>query len=258
LVALVHIGNCMYSAVNNKLPLYINQPCIMSENLDNKDEALLWDNPQDNDSTTEEVYTAEQRKRHLQQLEWSRQESERKEALLVDTYKSLASKDASALHDLHEKDPKLADKVAKEFWYEDYRDLNKSLKWETSKWLSEDDLENWYQKRRAKDEHSEALKEAKSIISKLPVEVREKAQEYFDDISEWKTLTRDRANKFADMATLYVSRDKIKDEKYSNALADAMSTWVWNSKSNKSDKISAETKEFAKTLWWGRLAKYFD
>ena len=68
------------------------------------------------------------------------------------------------------------------------------------------------------------MKEAKSIISKLPVEVREKAQEYFDDISEGKTLTRDRANKFADMATLYVSRDKIKDEKYSNALADAMST----------------------------------
>ena len=231
----------------------------MIENLiEEKDEASNKNNPQDDSTKWDEVYTAEQRTRHLEQIEWSKKESERKEALLVETYKNLASEDASALDDLHDKDPKLADKVAKEFWYEDYKDLNKSLKWDTFEWFSEDDLEYWYQKRRAKDEHSEALKEVKSIISKLPEEVREKAQEYFDDISEGKTLTKDRANKFADMATLYVSRDRIKDEKYSNALADAMSTWVWKSKSHKSNEISQETKDFAKSLWGWRLAKYLD
>jgi len=35
--------------------------------------------------------------------------------LLLDTYKNLAEKDATVLDDLHSKDPKLANRVAKEF-----------------------------------------------------------------------------------------------------------------------------------------------
>lgn len=228
------------------------------ENLENKEEALEWANPQGDNSTTDEVYTAEQRKRHLEQLEWSKKEAEKKETLLVETYKDLASKDADVLKTLHDKDPKLADKVAKEFWYDDYRDIEKSTNPESNKWLSEDDLEDWYQKRKAKDEHSSALKEARNIISKLPDEVKEKAQEYFDDISEWKSLTREKATKFAEMATLYVSKDNIKSDKYNTALIDAMSTGLGKGKSQKTDEISPDTVEFAKSLGWGRFAKFFD
>ena len=229
----------------------------MTDNLENIEASQIENNPQDNgeNDTTEEVYTAEQRRRHLEQLEGSKKEAEKKEALLVDTYKDLAQKDAGVLNDLYSKDPKLADKVAKEFWYDSYKELNKNLNPTESKGLSEDDLEDWYQKRRGKDQHAEALQEAQASLSKLPEDLREEAQEYFNDIIEGKTLTREKATKFANMATLYVSKDKIKDEKYTNALADAMSTWVWRSKVAKKDDVSSETLDFAKNLWFG---KYFE
>jgi len=210
------------------------------------------DNPQ---TETEDVsQDSDKIERYKQQISWSKAENERMQNLLLDTYKNLAEKDATVLDDLHSKDPKLANRVAKEFWYDDYNDLYKTMNKseEQKSWLSEDDLEDWYTKRRAKEQHSEALLEAKNIISKLPEEVKEKAQEYFDDITEWKTLTIKKAKDFAEMATLYVNKDKIKDEKYSTAMVDAMTTWVWKSKAQ-TDKVSKDTKDLADAMWFGKF-----
>ena len=226
---------------------------------EDKNEALIEDNPQNSwASQEEEVYTAEQRKRHLEQLEWSKKEAERKESLLIDSYKKLAEHDADVLTDLYSKDPKTADKVAQEFWYDDYNDL-KSIMIDTDetkdKWLSEDDLEKWYQNRRKKDEHLSAIKKATKELSKLPEEVREKAQEYFDDMIEWKTLTDEKAMNYLNMVTLYLNKDKLKDDKYANIIADAMSTGIrkWNKK--QTWEVSKETLDMAKNLWFD---KYFD
>jgi len=215
-------------------------------------------NPQWNGATNEEVYTAEQRKRHLEQLEWSKQEVAKKESLLIETYKKMAEHDASVLQELYDKDPKITNRIAQEFWYDDYNDL-KSIMIDTDetkdKWLSEDDLEKWYQNRRKKDEHLDAIKKATKELSKLPEEVREKAQEYFDDMIEWKTLTDEKAMNYLNMVTLYLNKDKLKDDKYANVIADAMSTGIWKWKSNTTDKVSKETLDMAKNLWFD---KYFD
>jgi len=59
--------------------------------------------------------TPEKKERYLQQIEGSKKEMERKEALLMETYTELVSQDASHLDKLYEKDPKLAEKIAKNF-----------------------------------------------------------------------------------------------------------------------------------------------
>lgn len=215
-------------------------------------------NPQWNSATNEEVYTAEQRKRHLEQLEWSKQEVAKKESLLIETYKKMAEQDASVLEDLFNKEPKIANTIAKEFGYDDYNDLKNTMSSDYSdenKWLTENDFEEWYNKRRSKEVHSEALKEWEKIINKLPEELKESAKKYFDDIVDWKKLTIEQAKNFADMSVLYVNKDKLKDEKYANIMSDAMSTWIWKWKRQKTDEVSKETLDFAKNLW---LDKYFE
>ena len=171
-------------------------------------EALpLEDNPQAEPS--EEVYTKEQRERHLQQLEGSKKEAERKESLLVETYVDLASQDASQLDRLYEKDPKLADKVAQRFEYDSYEDLKRTLSPSEKKGLTEEDFERMYKERKAKEEDETARQKAEKLLWKLEWEAKEKAQSYFDMITEWKRLTTEKATEFAEMATLYVNKDKF-------------------------------------------------
>lgn len=234
----------------------------MTENLEKEQKQASQDienNPQWNGAINEEIYTAEQRKRHLEQLEWSKQEVAKKESLLIETYKKMAEQDASVLDDLFNKEPKMTDRIAQEFGYEDYNDLKNTMSSSNSsnenKWFTEDDFEEWYNKRRSKEVHSEALKEWEKIINKLPEELQEKARKYFDDIVDWKKLTIEQAKNFADMSVLYVSKDKIKDDKYANVIAEAMSTWIWKWKSKKSNEVSKETLDFARDLW---LEKYFE
>lgn len=206
----------------------------------------MWDNSEikqealppkeDNPQTPDEVVTPETKERYKQQIEWSKKEADRKESLLVDTYTDLVSQDASHLDKLHEKDPKLADKVAKNFWYTSFDEAKTTLNnpKTSNNGLSEAELEEWYVKRRGKDEHEIAIKKADEILSKLPEEEQEKARAYYDMIVDWKTLTSDSAKEFANMATLYVNKGKIKSDNYSEWLAMLSSTWVTSGSDKKS------------------------
>ena len=178
-------------------------------------------NPQTNDSDV----TPEKRERYLQQIEWSKKEAERKEALLIETYTDLVSQDASHLDRLQEKDPDLANKVAKSFWYDSYQDIKDSQE-EPNSGLSESDFEKWYEKRRTQDEHELASKKANDILSNLPEDVQEKATIYYNMIADWKTLTSETAKEFAEMATLYVNKGKLKTTAHNDWLAMLWSTWL--------------------------------
>lgn len=198
---------------------------------ENKEALHKEDNPQSNP----QEYTAEQRERHLQQIEGSRKEADRKESMIIETYKELASQDASYLDKLAEKDPKLADKVAKEFEYDSYEDLKSSLETDKSSnnSFSEKDFDKMYKERREKELDTEARETAQSIIQKVPEELREKAQSYFDVISEGRKLTHKKATEFAEMATLYASKDKIGSDKSEEFYSAMASTGIQVSKPSK-------------------------
>jgi len=79
-----------------------------------------------------------------------------------------------------------------------------------------DDFETKYQKKRAEERHQESLEAVDKYLkkSKLSETLKEQAQTYFEKITKGKQLTVDEALEFADMATLYVSKDKLKSEAY--------------------------------------------
>jgi hypothetical protein len=113
--------------VVEKPHFFINNPTlIMSDNLEEKkDEALETDNPQ---KSQEELAKEELTKeRYKQQLEGSKAEAERLKAMLIDEEVSKASQDAKKLLELHKKDPKLADEVAKKFNYSSFDEAKATL-----------------------------------------------------------------------------------------------------------------------------------
>ena len=205
------------------------------DNLEEKNkEAPVKDNPQDD--------FTEKEKRYKEQIAWSKSEAERLRQMVIEVEVQKASQNADSLLELHSKDPKMANEVAKEFWYADFEDAKQKISGDESeisnKWLTEDDFERMYQKRKQKEEHEKAIKKAEKFIAKLDEEKQEKAKAYFDKISDWKTLDEETALEFAEMATLYVNKDKLKNDKLQDWIAMLWSTWLWNSKkgSNNEDK----------------------
>ena len=209
----------------------------------------MWDNlevkkqeapdTQDNPQISEDF--SEKEKRYKEQLAWSKSEAERLRQLIVEAEVQKASQNANSLLELHSKDPKLANEVAKEFWYESFDDAKKQITTEdeskqSNKWLTEDEFEKWYQQRKSKEEHEKALKKAENLIAKLDEQKQEKAKAFFDKIAGGKTLDEETAIEFAEMATLYVNKDKLKWEKYQEWIAMLWSTWLWNSKKASDDK----------------------
>jgi len=179
--------------------------------------------------------------RHAQQQEWAKKEVERLRNIAIDTAYKAVKVDAWALLELHEVDPKLAKEVARKFWYNSYEDAIKTLdpKWdeETSQTLTEDQFEKMYQRRRKEEEHISSLKKAEKIISKITDnDLREQAQAQFEELVGNKKLDEDEAIKFADMATYYVSKGKLKWEKKDEAAAKFASTWISPSKKSNSQE----------------------
>ena len=181
-------------------------------------------------------------KRHAEQQEWSRKEVERLRNLVIEEATAKASTDAKSLLDLHEKDPKIAEEVAKKFWYASFKDAKKYITTElgvedTSEKVSKDDFETMYQERRAKEEHAESVIEAKAMFDDLPKKEKEQALEEFEELSEGRTLTRAKAIKLAELVTLSVNKGKIKTETFNKALNSLSSTWVSNSKKSTEDLV---------------------
>jgi hypothetical protein len=60
--------------------------------------------------------------------------------------------------------------------------------------------------------------------------LRGMAQSKFDNLAKWKTLSIDEAEELAEMATLYVNKDNLRENKYEEWLWDYASTWMWMGK----------------------------
>ncbi len=78
------------------------------------------------------------------------------------------------------------------------------------------------------------------MLSNLPQEKREEAIAKFDKITVGKMLTTEEAKEYAEMATLYVNKDKIKTEKRASTLADFASTNVSGSTNPTANKGTSQ------------------
>jgi len=206
----------------------------MLDNLEEKKEEAGTPNPQIDELTPEKA------KRYKEQLAWSKLEADRLRTFAKEI-KNVAI-DSNSLIELNKKDPKMANEVAIEFWYESFDDAKTTITWEPEKKeiktseFTEDDFEKMYLKRKWKEEHEKALKKADKLISNLDDWLQEQARKYFNKISEGKKLDDETALEFAEMATLYVSKDKLKSDKYSDWLAMLSSTGITNTKKGWKDK----------------------
>jgi len=102
---------------------------------------------------------------------------------------------------------------------------------------TEEQFEEWYQQRKAKEEHELAVDDAKAIIDKLPEDVQEEAIDTFNELVGDKMLTREKAKKFAEMVTLSLQKETPKKVDETKALKKLSSTGINNTKKiNKEDK----------------------
>lgn len=214
------------------------------ENLVTTSEAQETDNPQEQDivpeATDEVTETLDEvtKERYKQQIEWSRKEVDRLTEIVLQTAIKEASKDASSLLELHKQDPKLASKVADNFdWSNTERGTYKAfLKQDSSvsKSLSDDEIEELAERKAeeklAKKEHEKAITKAQKLFDKLNEDLQEEAIKRFNKLVWNQVLTEDDALELAEMATLYVSKDKSNWDRYSNAVASLASTGVSKSK----------------------------
>lgn len=196
----------------------------MSDNLDlENNKAPIVDNPWDNDDWVAKI------ERYKQQIEWSRQEALIQRQERISDWNDALSADVNNLVRLKNvKDTKLVSEVLAKF---NYSSIEEALEenWLTEKkpgsqeWMTKEQLEKWYEDRKAQDIHSIAMQEAQKSFSDLTNEEQEIAKKNFEKITKWKTLTLDDAREYADMAALYATKDKI--IKKSDWLIDL--SWSW-------------------------------
>lgn len=185
------------------------------------------------------------KERYKEILDGKQKQVESYKNMVIETEVKKATKDPTSLVELHNEDPKLAKQVAEGLDFSNYWSFEKFLEEAQSskddKWLSKDNFkenfEKMYQDRRTKEKHQEAVQLAHNSFEKLEWDLAEQAKEYFDDLVEWKQIDTTKAKKYADMATLYVSKDKIKEDKFERGLADFSSLGIKKSKSKEEAPI---------------------
>ena len=198
----------------------------------------VWENVENGTPDTQDNSHTDKIERYKQQMEGSKAEAKRMHDMMLEREIKRASQDASSLLELHDLDPRLADEVAKSFGYDDFNDAKLAIAEKVGSWVSktneadfQENFEKFYQERKAKEMHEEALKKADKIINKITNEwARERAKKQFDKITNWKQLTIDEAEEFAEMATLFVNKDSLKAEAYDDGLAAYASTGMWMGK----------------------------
>lgn len=227
------------------------------DNLDDKNNEAPQDgNPQEN---ADGAITPEQAQRYKEQATGSSQEAQRLRDMVIDAEYSKAEADGSSLLELHAKDPKLAEAVAKKFWYDSYDEASKSLNWDKEKSNDislEDKFEELYKQRRAKEQHSEATEKVQAIFNKL-WDQAEAVKTYYDMITEWKQLTPEKAVEFAQMATLYVNRENINKDSFNEKMADLASTGLGQQSSSKKEDKGSKTEEFAQWMFGKKFDHLF-
>lgn len=170
------------------------------------------------------------KKRHKEILHGKEQEVQKARETAYELALKQVSQNASTLLDVHELDPKLAAKVAENFdWAQTEWWSYQNFLWD-KKQSKAFDFDTEYKKRRQQEIHEESLKKASKFLDKLPDEVREEAQNYFSDITDGKVLDEEKALKYAEMASVYVQKDKVQTVKKKEAEKALSSTWLpkWN------------------------------
>lgn len=214
--------------------------------MDNLDiEKKEWQAPNlDNPVKTDEWDEVAKIERYKQQIEWSRQEALAQRQERINDWCNVLSEDVTNLNRLAKiKDQKIVTEVLSKFNYssiEEALEENWLLdKLKKTDWMSKEELETWYNERKAKDIHQIALSEAEKSFSDLTTEEQEVAKKNFEKITKWKILTIDEAKEYADMAALYAIKDKVakKWDKWQWFVNLAWVSW-WNS-------------------WWGKWWKDF-
>lgn len=213
---------------------------------------------QDNSHTEDDNEESQQasweaNKRHKEQMEWSRKEVERLRSIAIENAVESAKYNANSLISLHSKDPKLANEVAKKFWFEDYKEAEKEIKkmsWDSLSKKEDDEDEDFdtkYAKRRSQERHEDAMKKAEKAINKLDEEYQEKAKMHLEKITKGQQLDTESIEEYIDMVTLYVTKDKVDGKKIEKAKESFHSTTV-----SKSSKWSSNDDEW-EYIAWGKL-----
>lgn len=219
------------------LKLFIFIPKTLMERDEELENLEVWEENQGIDETSDETENSHNEKetRYKEQLKGSREEAMRLRNLIIDREVKAAEKDARSLLELHETDPKLANEVAKRFGYDDYEDARWEIEKKVNGWVEKTDdanleekFEKMYQERKAKEIHDEAIKQANKILKKIKDDgLREMAEKKFERLTKGKTLSIDEAEELAEMATLYVNKDNLRESKYEEWLWDYASTGMW-------------------------------
>lgn len=211
---------------------------LLEEELDEKNDADEESNHQDEEEWEEEDLETLKSKteRYKQQINWSKEENIRLRNMLIESEVWRVKEDSQRLLDLYKQDPKLAKKVAEkfdftqtEFWSFDWFIKSWWVNKKQSSSLDEETFEKLYNQRRQKEEHEESLNEVKKVLKDWIKNdnLRKEAEEYFNEITEWKILTKSKAKKFAETAILYV----MKDQKKSDTISNFWAIWAWSSSS---------------------------
>lgn len=214
-----------------------------SEVTETQSETPEKDYSQDEQEETPEVID---KKRHKEIVHWKELETQKARDLAINTvWKYATTTDASILLEVHENDPKLAKAVADKIDWEssEWWSYSNFLKWDAKK--VDDDFDTKYEKRRRQEQHEESIKKAHKVIKSLPDEIQDEALSYFEDITEGKTLTEEKALKYAEMASTYVSKDKVKQSKKEDAEKALSSTSLpkWETPSKSKDERVRSTKD---------------
>lgn len=214
-----------------------------------------------NADNSQPVTDQDKLERYKQQMEGSKQEAQKFRDLAIDSEVKRAEVDANSIVELHDKDPKMADEVAKKFWYDGYKEVKASLSndKDPSDSLSEKDKFNqWYEERRVKEESGNAHSQANKILDSLEWDIKTEAKRYYDMITDGKSLNVDQATEFAKMATLYVNKDNLKSDKMQEWLINFGSTGLWTSSPASSKKADTKNQEFWTQAFWGKFAHLYN
>ena len=204
--------------------------------------------------TPEKDYSQEQeqepetidKKRHKEIVHGKELETKKARELAINTvWKYATTTDSSILLEVNKEDPQLAKAVAEK------------IDWENSEWWSyanflkgnvkksDDDFDTKYERRRQQERHEESIKKAHKVIDNLSDDVRDEALDYFNDITEGKTLTEEKALKYAEMASIYVNKDKQRQEKKGEAEKALSSTNLpkWTTPGKSTEQRVRSSKE---------------
>jgi len=214
-----------------------------SEVTETQSETPEKDYSQDEQEETPEVID---KKRHKEIVHWKELETQKARELAINAvWKHATTTDASILLEVHKEDPKLAKAVAEKIDWEnsEWWSYSNFLKWDAKK--VDDDFDTKYEKRRRQEQHEESIKKAHKVIKSLPDEIQDEALSYFEDITEGKTLTEEKALKYAEMASTYVSKDKVKQSKKEDAEKALSSTSLpkWETPANTKEQRVRDVKQ---------------